>query len=148
MFGRDLTAAWVEMFRGLGQSVLDLLAAEWAELKRELTASAKKVAIAAALFGAAAAFGFWLVAVLLYLLIQVAAIWLPQWGAALAVTVLVLVIVAVLALLGVSRLKRFESPGVTVSRRLDDHLDWWNERLLAEERRRRPVGAESRKELT
>jgi len=86
--------------------------------------------------------------VLLYLLVQVAAIWLPHWGAALVVTLFVLLVVAVLALLGYLRLKRFESPAVTVSRRVDDHLDWWNERLLAEERRRRPVGAEHRKELS
>ena len=147
MLGKGLAGAWVELLRGLGQAVLDLLAAEWAELKRELAASAKKLAVAAALFGAAAAFGFWLVAMLLYVAVQVLAIWLPHWGAALVVTGIVLAIVAVLALLGVSRLKRFEGPGVTVSRRVDDHLDWWNERLLAEERRRRPVGAESRKEL-
>ena len=147
MLGKGLAGAWIELLRGLGQSVLDLLAAEWAELKRELAASGKNLAIAAGLFGAAAAFGFWLVALLLYLAIQVAAIWWAHWVAALVVTLVVLLIVAVVVLLGLRRLKRFESPGITVSRRADDHLDWWNERLLAEERRRRPVGAESRKEL-
>lgn len=147
MLGRGLAGAWVELLRGLGQSVLDLLAAEWAELKRELAESGKNLAIAAGLFGAAAAFAFWFVALLLYLAIQVTAIWWPYWVAVLCVTLLVLLIIAVILILALRRLKRFESPGITVSRRVDDHVDWWNERLLAEERRRRPVGAESREEL-
>ena len=147
MLGRGFTGAWVELLRGLGQSVLDLLAAEWAELKSKLAESGKNLAIAAGLFGAAAAFGFWLVALLLYLAIQIGAIWWPHWVAALVVTLAVLVVIAVVVLLALRRLKRFESPAATVSRRVDDHLDWWNEQLLAEERRRRPVGAESREEL-
>ena len=83
------------------------------------------------LFGAAAAVGFWLVALILYTLIQVLALWLPQWGAAAVVTGLTALAVAALALIGWSKLKRLESPGATLGRRWQDHREWWDRRLLA-----------------
>ncbi len=126
--------AWIELFRGLGQAYLDLLRAEWAAVRRDLARSGKRLAWAAGLFGAAAAVGFWLVATLIYTLVAVLAIWLPQWGAALVVLGLLVLVVAGLALAGVAHLKRVENPAAVVGRRYEDHLDWWDDRLLAEER--------------
>jgi len=124
--------AWIELFRSLGQSLLDLFKAELATLRRELERSGRTLAVALGLFGAAAAVGFWLIGALIYSLIQVVAIWLPLWGSSLAVTGLFAVAMAVLALVGVRKLKRIESPAATVGRRWEDHLGWWNDRLLAE----------------
>jgi hypothetical protein len=141
-------APWIDLFRGLGQSYLDLLAAEWAEIKRQLALSGKRLAWSAAFFGAAAAIGFWLVALMLFLLVAVLHVWLPWWGAALIVTAVALLAVAALGWLGLRKVQQVESPAAVVGRRYEDHLDWWDRRLLAEERRVPPAGAESRRELS
>lgn len=145
---KTLMRPWVDLFRGLGQSYLDLLAAEWAEVKRQLAQSGKRLLWSAAFFGAAAAISFWLVALVLFVLIAVLHVWLPWWGAALVVTGAVLLVVAVLAWLGVSRLQKVENPMAVVGRRYEDHLDWWDRRLLAEERPVAPRPAAAREDLT
>ena len=129
---RGLLGPWIELFRSLGQAYLDLLAAEWAEVRRGLAASGRRILWAAAFFGAAAAVAFWLVALVLFLQVAILHVWLPWWGAAAVVTGFVLLVVAVLGWLGVRRVQKVESPVTTVTRRLDDHLDWWEGRLLAE----------------
>lgn len=145
---RALLSPWIDLFRSLGQSYLDLLAAEWAEVKRQLALSGKRLLWSAAFFGAAAAIGFWLVALVLFLLVAVLHVWLPWWGAALTVTVVALLVVAVLGWLGLRKIQKVENPAAVVGRRYEDHLDWWDRRLLAEERRVPPVGVESREELS
>lgn len=145
---KTLMRPWVDLFRGLGQSYLDLLAAEWAEVKRQLAQSGKRLLWSAAFFGVAAAISFWLVALVLFVLIAVLHVWLPWWGAALVVTGAVLLVVAVLAWLGVSRLQKVENPMAVVGRRYEDHLDWWDRRLLAEERPVAPRPAAAREDLT
>ncbi len=148
-FGKSVLRAWVELFRALGQSFLDLLRAEWDQLLRELGVSAKKLGIGVALLAGAGMVAFWFVAVLAFFLIMVIAIWLPVWASAGIALVVLLLVMAVLAGLGWSRLKSIENPVDTVGRRWDDHLDWWENGLMAEEHRDpRPVGAESREELT
>lgn len=123
---------WLEMFRAIGQSLAELAAAELAALKEELARNGKTLGVALGLFAAAAAIGFWLIALLLYTAIQVLAIWLPMWGASLTVTGVFVIVVAVLALIGVAKLKKLESPAATVGRRWSDHRRWWDRRLLAE----------------
>jgi hypothetical protein len=124
---------WLEIFRALGQSLADLAAAEVAALKEELARNGKTLGLALALFGAAAVIGFWLIALFLYTVIQIlAAFLMPLWAASLTVFVAILVLMAVLALIGVVKLKKLESPAVTVGRRWSDHRRWWDRRLLAE----------------
>lgn len=130
---RGLLGPWIELFRSLGQAYLDLLAAEWAEVRRGLAASGKRVLWAAIYLGAAATVAFWLVALALFLLVAVLHVWLPWWGAAAVVTGVVLLATAVLGWLGMRKLKRVENPVSTVTRRVDDHLDWWEGHLLAGE---------------
>jgi hypothetical protein len=125
--------SWLELFRGLGQSFLDLLRAEWEQLLSELGVSGKKLGIGVACFAAAAAVGFWLAGVFTYFLIQVLAIWLPAWAAAGLVVVVLLLLAAGLAWWGWRTLKSIENPVDTVGRRLDDHLDWWEAKLVADE---------------
>lgn len=122
---------WIELFRALGGALFELFRAEAAALKAELEKNGRTLAYALALFAAAAMAGFWLVALVLYTLIQVLEIWLPPWGAALVLTGAVLLVIAGLALVGMRYFKRLESPSASVQRRWQDHSRWWSQQLLA-----------------
>ena len=148
MRGKTLIGPWIELVRGLGQSYLDLLVAEWEEIKGQLALSGRRLAWSAAFFGAAAAVAFWLIALGLFLTVAVLHIWLPWWAAALIVTAVAVVKIAVLGWLGLGRLKRLENPVGLIGRRKEDHLDWWDRRLLAEERRDTRGGTARREEST
>lgn len=123
--------AWLELFRSLGQALVDLVKAELAAIGDELAASGKQLGVGLALLAAAAAFGFWTAAVLIYTVIQVIALWLPLWAASAIVTGAFALVVAVLAILGIRRLRRLEGPARTLGRHLQDHREWWNAELLA-----------------
>ena len=130
--------SWNETFRSLGSAVLALLKAEIEALERDLARSGKNAALGVALFAAAGAAAFWTLGVATYLLIQLLALWLPVWAAALVVTLFLAGVAAGLAFAGLKKLEKFENPLTTARRRLDDHIDWWQDRLLApgEPRRR------------
>lgn len=125
---------WIEMFRGLGEALLEVLRAEVATLQEDLTRSGKIAGGALALLGAALVLSFWIVGLVVFVLIAVLAIWLPLWAAAAIVLGLFIVAAALLAWLGVNRLKQVENPVETFRRRVDDHLDWWQNTLLRTER--------------
>jgi cytochrome c biogenesis protein CcdA len=135
--------SWSETFRALGSAVLGLLKAELEALEQDVARSGKNAALGIALFGAAAAFSFWTLGVATYFLVQLLALWLQLWAAALVVTLLFAGIAGGLAFAGLKKLEKFENPLGTARRRLDDHIDWWQNRLLApgEPRRRVPPPA-------
>ncbi len=64
------------------------------------------------------------------LAIEVLALWLPRWSAALIVLVVLLLAVWILWLLAQRKLRQVERPAATVRRRVSDHVDWWHERVL------------------
>ncbi len=123
---------WIELFRSLGQALFEVLRAEAEALGEDLRRSGGKLLRGLALLGGAAAVGFWTLGVLVLVLITVVAIWLPLWAAALIVLALFAGVAGVLAALGWCQLRQLESPAATIKQRLDDHLDWWQHRLLAE----------------
>jgi hypothetical protein len=123
---------WIELFRSLGQALFEVLRAEARALGEDFRRSGAELARGLALLGGAAALGFWTLGALVLTLIAVLAIWLPPWAAALIVTALFAGAAGLLALLGIRRLQRFESPAESIRQRVSDHLDWWNHRLLAE----------------
>ncbi|MEM7052834.1 MAG: phage holin family protein [Acidobacteriota bacterium] len=123
---------WIELFRGLGNALFDLLRAEIASLRSDLTKSGKSAGIAFGLLLAAAMFAFWTLGVLTYALVQVVAIWVPLWAAGLIVSGVFVLVVTVLAAIAMFKLKRLENPGRAARRHLDDVQDWWNHQLLAE----------------
>ncbi len=125
---------WIEMFRGLGEALLDVLRAEVATLQEDLTRSGRIAGGALALLGTALILLFWIVGLLIFALVAVIAIWLPLWAAALIVLGLFLAATALLAWLGLNRMKQVENPVQTFRRRVDDHLDWWQNTLLRTER--------------
>lgn len=125
---------WIDMFRGLGESLLDVLRAEVATLQEDLSRSGRIAGGALALLGVALILLFWIVGLLIFVLVSVLAIWLPLWAASLVVLALFLAVAGALSWLGVRRLKQVENPVQTFRRRVDDHLDWWQNTLLREQR--------------
>jgi len=123
---------WIELFRSLGQALLEVLRAEAEALGEDLRRSGAELLRGLALLGGAAAVAFWTLGVLVLALIAVLAIWLPLWAATLIVAALFAGTTGVLAALGWRRLRRLETPAASVRRRVEDHLDWWQSRLLAE----------------
>lgn len=129
-----MMSRWVDLFRSLGQALLDVFKAELAEAGEDLGTAGRHLGIALGLFAAAAAVGFWTLATFLaFLILVLARLGLPLWGAAGVVTLVLGLVIAVLGWLGMRRLKRVESPVETVRRRLDDHRVWWRERMLLPE---------------
>jgi hypothetical protein len=139
--------AWLELFRALGQALVELVKAELAALGEDLAASGRKLGAAIALLGAAAAVAFWAVAVLLYTVIQLIALALPLWAAAAIVFGVCALAVGVLAGIAVVKLRRLESPARILERRLADHREWWDRRLLADAESGPAPGARPREEL-
>lgn len=125
---------WIETFRGLGEALLEVLRAEVSTLQEDLTRSGRIAGGALALLGAALVLLFWIVGLLVFALVAVLHIWLPLWASALIVLALFTGAAALLGWLGVRRFKQVENPVQTVRRRVDDHLDWWQNTLLREER--------------
>lgn len=122
---------WIDLFRSLGEALLEVWRAELATLQDDLSRSGRHLGVALGLFGAAAVLLFWTVGLLLFALIALLHIWMPWWGAALIVLALFLISMAILGRLGLNRLRKVESPVETVRRRVDSHLDWWQHGLLA-----------------
>lgn len=120
------------MFRSLGEALLQVWRAELDTLQQDLQRSGRYLGVALAFLGATAVLGFWIVGLLLFALVALFHIWLPWWGASLIVLALFMLAAAILASLGVKRLKNVENPITTVRRRVDNHLDWWQHGLLAQ----------------
>lgn len=138
-------ATWVELFRGLGRSLLGVIQAEVQALLRDLRTSGRTLGAALGLFAGAAAVGVLALGALVLAAYEGLAVALPRWGAALVLAGCLVLIVIVLLLLGRRLLRRVESPAVAARRRLEDHLGWWHERVLGEgeearERRPEPGG--------
>ena len=123
---------WIDLFRSLGESLVEVLRAETTALQTDLKTSGKHLGIALALFGAAVLLLFWVLGLLIFFVVSVLSIWLPIWAAAGIVLLLFLGIMAILGWLGKQRLERVENPVDTVKRHVDDHLDWWQNGLLAQ----------------
>lgn len=125
-----MIGSWLEMFRALGQALVEVFKAELAELSEELGVSAKHLGLALGFFGAVAFLAFWMLpAVMLTLGLAFAEVMEP-WAASLLVVVLFLLFMAILGLLGYRQLKKFENPVETVRQRYEEHREWWDQRLL------------------
>ena len=127
-------SGWIDLFRSLGESLLEVMRAELAGLQDDLQRSGRHFGVALGLFAAAAALAFWMVGLLLFVLIAVLHIWLQLWAAALIVLALFAIAVAILGALGARRMRQVENPVETVRQRLDNHLDWWQHSFLSHPR--------------
>ncbi len=127
-------SGWIDLFRSLGESLLEVMRAELAGLQDDLQRSGRHFGVALALFGGAAVLAFWMVGLLLFALIAILNIWLQLWAAALIVLGLFVIGIAILGTLGMRRMRQVENPVVTVRQRLDNHLDWWQHSFLSHPR--------------
>lgn len=125
---------WIDLFRSLGESLVEVLRAETTSLQQDLKRSGRTLAVALGFLGATVMLAFWVLGLLIFFLVAFLNIWLELWGAALIVLLAFLLTAGILAWLGVSRLKKVENPVDSVKRHVDDHLDWWQNGLLKESR--------------
>ncbi len=131
-----LRKRWSNLLAPLGQAGIDLIRAEYGVVSSEIRTSGRELvrSLLLLLFGLFAM--FWAIGALAHVLLEVGALWLPRWGAALAVLGLFVLVGAVFAGLARKRLRSIEPPTRTVRRRLDEHRDWWEERVASA----RPIG--------
>ena len=123
---------WIDLFRSLGESLIEVVRAETTALQADLKTSGKHLGIALGLLGAAVLLLFWVLGLLIFLAVAVLSVWLQLWAAALIVLLVFVGVMAVLIVLGLRRLKLVENPVDSVKRHVDDHLDWWQNGLLAQ----------------
>jgi ABC-type transport system involved in multi-copper enzyme maturation permease subunit len=107
----------VELISDLPRLLIELLKAEFAHLKAEFAAKAKYAGVGIGLFVVAAVFLFFALGVLVAAAVLGLAVVLPGWASALIVFGALLVIAAVLALIGVSALKKIQ--GVAPQKTID-----------------------------
>lgn len=122
---------WGRLVRELGQSWLDVLRAELAALEDDFARSGRHLRRGLGLFGGAAALGFWAVGALVVAAIATLGIWLPLWASALIVAFVFAAAAAGLALQGKKSVEQVENPVGVSRRRLEDHMDWVQSRLLS-----------------
>ena len=123
---------WIDLFRALGSSLIEVFRAEVDAFKEELARSGHHLVRGLVLLAAAFFVLFWTMGAILFAAGAVLAIWLQTWAAALIVAGLFLAVAGLLAWLGMRRLSRFENPVASLREHLEDHLDWWQNTLLAE----------------
>lgn len=138
---------WADLFRSLGESLLQVLRAELAAVEEDFRRSSVHLKAVVGLLAAVAVLGFWIAGLMIFVLVALLDIWLPLWAAALIVMAFFTIVAAVLAKLGINRLRRIENPVASVKQRVDNHLEWWQQ-LLAETKpvdvpsSAAPIGAE------
>jgi cytochrome c biogenesis protein CcdA len=122
---------WIDLFRSLGESLITVVRAEVGSLQEDLKTSGRHMGVALALFGAAALLSFWVIGLLIFVLIAFLHIWLELWAAAGIVFLVFAGAMFALALVGRRQWRKAENPVDSVKRHIDDHLDWWQNGLLA-----------------
>lgn len=122
---------WIDLFRSLGESLIEVVRAETGALQEDLKRSGRHLGVALGLFGAAVLLLFWILGLAVFTLVSVLAVWLPLWAAALIVLALFVIVAGILAWLGLKQIRQVENPVDSVKRHVDDHLDWWQNGLLA-----------------
>ncbi len=130
--GDSVIQGWIDLFRSLGAALVGVLRAEAQALGADVRRSGHLLGRGLALLGAAAGVLFWTLGVVIFTLVAVLHIWLPLWAAALIAMAIFGAAGGLLALAGISQLRRLENPADDIRRRVTDHLDWWQNRLLAD----------------
>jgi hypothetical protein len=125
---------WIDLFRSLGESLIEVVRAETSALQADLKTSGRHMTIALGLLGAAVLLLFWVLGLLVFFVVTLLSIWLELWAAALIVLLVFAGFMGVLIMLGLRRLRLVENPVDSVKRHVDDHLDWWQNGLLAQGR--------------
>ena len=140
-------STWLKLARKVGQALLELLGAEISALCEELELSGRRLLGAVILLSLALFALFWGVGALSLTVFELLALRYARWQASLFVLGGLLTVAAVLAAIGWWRLRTIEAPAATVRRRLDDHLSWWQGRILAADGEEPRSGSDSDQEI-
>lgn len=120
---------WSEVMAPLSQAGMDLVRAEYGVVTSELRGSVRLL-IKALVFLLIALFAlFWSIGAVAVTLVEVGALWLPRWGAALSVVGLFVLVGLGLAAAARRKLSRIEPPDKIVRRRIEEHREWWDQRI-------------------
>ena len=122
---------WIDLFRSLGESLIEVVRAETGALQEDLKRSGRHLGVALGLLGAAVLLLFWILGLMVFAAVAILSIWLQLWAATLIVLAVFVLAAAILAWLGVKQIRQVENPVDSVKRHVDDHLDWWQNGLLA-----------------
>lgn len=127
---RDEGPRFRELVREVGEALLGVLRAELAALRTDYRRSTRRFGGALLLLALAAGLGFWALGALGLLGFELLSAVLPRWGAAAVLTGALLLLAAGLGWWGWRKLAAIEPPLATASRHLENHLAWWQGRLL------------------
>jgi hypothetical protein len=122
---------WIDLFRSLGESLIEVVRAETGALQEDLKRSGRHLGVALGLLGAAVLLLFWILGLMVFAAVAILSIWLQLWAATLIVLAVFALATGILAWLGIKQLRQVENPVDSVKRHVDDHLDWWQNGLLA-----------------
>ncbi len=129
---------WIDVFRAVGEAFFAVLSSEWAVLVEAWQkGTLRRMRWAVILFFAAACLFFMLTGLVVVAMVLTLARFtaLEPWAATWVVAAAVLVAAGTLAAVAqIVFVRQTENPVVTARQRLGDHLEWWRERLLTEER--------------
>jgi uncharacterized membrane protein YqjE len=112
-----------EMVSGVVENLQNIVRAEVQLAKTEAKEEAKTAGKAAGMLGAGAVLGFYALGLLLMTIVWILDTWMPNWLAALIVTVVVGAIAAVLALKGKSQIQEMHPMSETVESVKED-VEW------------------------
>lgn len=137
---------WLELLRQLGDSVLELAAAEVGALSDDLRRGGRQAVRALALLVAAV-----VLATLAWALVTVAVVTalgaaIGLWQAALAVAAVYAVVAIALGLVARGRWRAIEPPVETVRRRIEEQRAWFHDRILDRGSREGTLAGESDQE--
>lgn len=119
----DDSRSIAEMVSGVVENLQNIVRAEVQLAKTEAKEEAKTAGKAAGMLGAGAVLGFYALGLLLMTIVWILDTWMPNWLAALIVTVVVGAIAAVLALKGKSQIQEMHPMSETVESVKED-VEW------------------------
>ena len=125
--------SWLDTFRALGEALFEVFRSEWGVLRGDWRRSIRALRMAGLFLGTTAALAFTLICLLVYAAVHFVAQWLEVWLAALVVAGVVLLAAGLCWWRVLVLWRRSELIGAA-RRRYSDHLDWWDRRLLRDDR--------------
>ena len=123
-------SSWVELFQSLQEAFIGVVQAEVRSIRADFELSKRLLARAIGLAAGAMFVVFWAIGVVVFLLIQVAGLWLPLWLATLVVLAVLVVVGVVLVAAARGSLRRIEAPKAMIRRHVQESMDWWEDEIM------------------
>jgi len=127
---RQWHSRWSGLLAPLSEAALDLARAEYGVVSGEVRRAARHVAKALFLLLIGLFALFWAIGAVALVVFELGSLWLPRWGAALVDLGIFLALGLLFAVVARRRLRGIEHPVATVRRRLSEHRDWWDRKIV------------------